>query len=244
MGADVSTLGTHEDTCFLLDLDEVNQHLDVLHPRLVFLCNPNNPTGTALPAKVILGWAREYPRTLFVVDEAYLPFAGGVASVLPEAGANILVLRSLTKDLGLAGLRLGYAVGAEALIVSLRRVQPPWSVNALAQAAGVVALADLAHTSHCLEQIKAAKQELVRGLAIRGLAAHPSVTHFFLVRVGHGGKFRQQLLKRGILVRDCASFGLPAWVRIAARRPEDNARLLGAIGDFQWKTAETTGVSL
>jgi histidinol-phosphate aminotransferase len=179
--------------------------------------------------EVIASWARRHPQTLFVVDEAYLPFANGLASVVYQAGKNILVLRSMTKDFGLAGLRLGYAVGDESVIALLRRVQPPWSVNTLAQVAGVAALGDPVNLVRSLEQLAGAKEELAAGLTRVGLNPVPSATHFFLVRVGNGGAFRRTLLRRGLLVRDCTSFGLPAYVRIAARRPEENAQLLGVV---------------
>jgi histidinol-phosphate/aromatic aminotransferase/cobyric acid decarboxylase-like protein len=135
----------------------------------------------------------------------------------------------MTKDFGLAGLRLGYAIAEERLIESLQQVQPPWTVNSLAQAAGIAALGDTAHWQRCLEQITAAKQQLTEGLTRLGLLPLHSVTHFFLLRVGNGTAFRKALLRRRVLVRDCASFELPAYVRIAARTPEENDRLLAAV---------------
>jgi histidinol-phosphate aminotransferase len=229
MGACVSTWQAQEETGFVFEPAEIAGCLESLRPQVVFLCNPNNPTGASLPAEVIAVWARQYVRTLFVVDEAYLPFAPGLASALAFAGENVLVLRSMTKDFGLAGLRLGYAVSDERVVALLRRVQPPWSVNALAQAAGVAALGDPTYRQRSLERLAWAKQELATGLARLGLPPVASAAHFFLVRVGDGGAFRQALLRRGVLVRDCASFGLPAHVRIAARRPEENERLLGTV---------------
>ncbi len=196
---------------------------------MVFLCNPNNPTGAVLPVEAIETWARHHPRSLFVVDEAYLPFAADIDSALAIRGENVLVLRSMTKDFGLAGLRLGYAIGEEKVIERLRRIQPPWSVNALAQAAGVAALRDPTHRQRSLEVLLQAKQELTAGLTRLGLTPVPSAAHFFLVRVGDGSGFRLSLLRRGVLVRDCSSFGLPAHVRIATRRPEENERLLSVI---------------
>jgi histidinol-phosphate/aromatic aminotransferase/cobyric acid decarboxylase-like protein len=135
----------------------------------------------------------------------------------------------MTKDYALAGLRLGYAVGHVLIIAALSRVRPAWNVNALAQAAGLAALGDEVHRQQSLQALAQAREELVTGLAKLGLPPLPSATHFFLVRVGDGAAFRQALLRQGILVRDCASFGLPAYVRIATRRPEENARLLEAI---------------
>jgi histidinol-phosphate/aromatic aminotransferase/cobyric acid decarboxylase-like protein len=141
----------------------------------------------------------------------------------------VLVLRSMTKDFALAGLRLGYAVGAEELIASLARVRPPWSVNALAQAAGVAALHDREHLARSLELLAAAKGELMAALTALGMRVLPSAAPFFLVRVGDGAAVRLALLRQGILVRDCASFGLPEFIRICPRRPEENARLVAAL---------------
>jgi L-threonine-O-3-phosphate decarboxylase len=229
LGGSVAAWRAREETGFVVDTAEIANCLESLRPQLVFVCNPNNPTGAVLPPEALAAWARRHPRTLFVVDEAYLPFAAGLGNALAFAGENVLVLRSMTKDFGLAGLRLGYAVGDERTIGSLRQVQPPWSVNAPAQAAGTAALRDPAGRQRSLEQLAQAKVELEAELAGLGLAPVPSATHFFLVRAGDGAAFRQALLRHGVLVRDCASFGLPAHVRIAARRPEENERLLAAI---------------
>jgi threonine-phosphate decarboxylase len=197
--------------------------------RVVFLCRPNNPTGAVFDLDHLADLVELHPRSLFVVDEAYQSFAEGVESALSLTADNVLVLRSLTKDCGLAGLRLGYAVGPEPLVEALRRVQPPWSVNALAQAAGVAAVRDTVHRARSLELLHRARAELTAGLARLGLRPIPSPAPFFLVRVGDGAALRRALLARGILVRDCASFGLPAYVRIATRRPGENDRLLAAI---------------
>jgi histidinol-phosphate aminotransferase len=198
-------------------------------PRLAFVCNPNNPTGGAVEPKLLTALARRHPATLFVVDEAYQPFAADLGSVLTGAPENVLVLRSMTKDYGLAGLRLGYAVGAEPLVDALRRVQTPWSVSALAQVAGIAALNQPEHRARGLESLRQATATLMAGLTRIGLPPVPSRVCFFLVRVGDGATFRDALLGSGILVRDCASFGLPAHVRISTQRPEENERLLAAI---------------
>lgn len=210
---------------------EVGRLLQRAQPRLVFLCNPNNPTGTFLTPESIVQWAVAWPDTLFVIDEAYLTFAPAAPSVLPLRRSNMLVLRSMTKAYALAGLRLGYAVAAPDVLDALRRARPPWSVNALAQAAGIAALQDTAHLTACLARIAAAQHDLIAGLRALGLAPIPSTTHFFLVRVPNGAAYRQALLQRGILIRDCASFGLPEYIRVATRRPDENARLLAALAE-------------
>jgi len=139
----------------------------------------------------------------------------------------------MTKAYALAGLRLGYAVGAPDVLAALQRARPPWSVNALAQAAGIAALQDTAHLAACLERIAQAKHNLMADLCALGLLPVPSTTHFFLMHVGHGAACRQALLGHGILVRDCASFGLPEYIRVATRRPEENARLLAALAEVR-----------
>ena len=229
MGGRLATWQARDTTRFAFEPKRIAENLVSFKPRLVFLCNPNNPTGALLALGAIEDWARQHPQTLFVIDEAYLPFAAGLDSALGFARRNVLVLRSMTKDFGLAGLRLGFAVGDERLVEMLGRVQPPWSVNAMAQAAGIVALDDLAHRQRSLECLAHDSEELAAGLARLGLSPLPSAAHFFLVRVGDAAAFRAALLGRGILVRDCTSFGLPAYVRIATRRPEENGRLLAAV---------------
>ena len=229
MGGRVTCWLAQAENNFAPDVRAIAEELRRLRPDAVFVCNPNNPTGSVFPPEVIGTWAQWFPEILFLVDEAYQPFAPGLGSAVDLEVENLLVLRSMTKDFGLAGLRLGYAVGPEPLIEALRRVQPPWSVNALAQAAGVAALRDLAHRNRTLELLGQAKETLVVGLTRLGLPSVPSVVPFFLVRVGDGAAFRRALLTHAVLVRDCASFGLPAHVRIATRRPEENERLLATI---------------
>jgi histidinol-phosphate/aromatic aminotransferase/cobyric acid decarboxylase-like protein len=138
----------------------------------------------------------------------------------------------MTKDYALTGLRLGYAVAHSEVIKALRRVRPPWNVNAMAQSAGLAALSDPAHLSHTLAKLVAARDELIVALQCRGFKVIPTRVQYFLLEVGVGARLRAALRAKGILVRDCASFGLPAYVRIAARRPEENARLLAALDEI------------
>ena len=233
MGAHLQHYTAQPEESFSVVPERVIHLLQQSQPRLVFLCNPNNPTGTLITPETITHWATAWPGTLFIVDEAYLTFAAPASSVLPGLRHNMLVLGSMTKAYALAGLRLGYAVGFPDVLAALQRARPPWSVNALAQAAGIAALQDSAHLASCLERIAQAKHDLIASLRALGLLPVPSTTHFFLVPVGHGAACRQALLQRGILVRDCASFGLPEYIRVAARRPEENARLLTALAEVR-----------
>jgi histidinol-phosphate aminotransferase len=229
MGAHLEQYTARPEEGFRVNTAAVAQALHHLQPRLVFICNPNNPTGTLLPPEAIVAWAVACPQTLVVVDEAYLPFAAHAPSLVAHLTPNMLVLHSMTKAHALAGLRLGYAVGPPDIIAALARVRPPWNVNALAQAAGIAALQDTAYVASCLARIAQAKQELVAGMATLGLQPVPSATHFFLLPVTHGAMLRRALLRHDILVRDCASFGLPTYIRLATRRPQDNACFLAAL---------------
>ena len=234
MGAEVKSWLAQPADDFAVQADVIAHELAQLQPKVVFLCNPNNPTGFYLPPQVIGGWVQAHPGILFVVDEAYLAFAPGARSTLTLGLPNIVVLRSMTKDYALAGLRLGYLVGhSQAVVTAIAQARPAWNVNSLAQAAGLAALADQIYLQRCLVDLAQASRGLVNDLQALGLAPVPSTTHFFLLPVGDGAAFRHRLLRQGLLVRDCASFGLPAYVRIASRRPEENRRLLAAIAEMQ-----------
>jgi len=229
MGAHVHTWAAVAEDAFAIDVEAVAFLLQSVQPRLLFVCRPNNPTGCLLPVEALRAWAEAVPQTLVVVDEAYLAFAAGARSALDLGMPNILCLRSMTKDYALAGLRLGYAVAHRHVIDALQRVRPAWNVNALAQAAGLAALADSEHQQRTLAELRSACTHLLRALTNMNLRPLPSAVHFFLLNVGDGAALRRRLLRHHIQVRDCASFGLPAYVRIATRRPDDNQRLITAL---------------
>lgn len=230
MGGELDWLVTRAEDDFRPDVDAVVERVRTSRPRLVFVCNPNNPTGTYLGPDEIGALVEAGPDTLFVVDEAYRGF---VADPWPSehlaASENVVLLRSLTKDHALAGLRLGYAAAASSAIDSLRAVRPPWSVNALAQVAGLAALSDPAHLAAARAEVHAAKRYLVDALVAAGIRVLPGAANFVLVEVGDARAFRAALLRWGCCVRDCASFGLPAFVRIGVRTRAECERLVGAI---------------
>lgn len=229
-GGNVKVISGLGNDIFTIDPITVEQTLRDRRPRLIFICNPNNPTGSIIVGESIGRWADDYPETLFVIDEAYLAFASDYSSVLDLRKDNILTLRSMTKDHALAGLRLGYAAGPLPLVEAVARMRPPWNVNAIAQAAGLAALKETDRLQRTLNKLKRATDELIAELCRLGLAPLPSTTHYFIVDVGCGAEFRRRLLNQfGIQVRDCASFGLSAYIRIATRRPKENARLLEAV---------------
>lgn len=233
VGANIHSWQAHSETGFAIQSKEIQQKMRVPQYRLVFLCNPNNPTGQVLSLNDLNEWAEHYPETLFVVDEAYLAFVPGMRSAISLRRKNILVLHSMTKDHAIAGLRLGYTVGDVKLIGKLENVRPAWNVNALAQAAGLAVLQDEKYLSRTLTKLHVEKENLVQGLKDLGYFPVPSRTNYFLLPIGNGAQFRRNLLRHGILVRDCASFGLIEYVRIAARTRVENLRLLNTLADLR-----------
>jgi len=219
-----------EETDFRLNVAEVVDLIRKHQPKGLFLCNPNNPTGQYLSkeeVKEILSAARD---SLVILDEAYIAFTENAWPSLDLIGQNnLVVLRSMTKDYALAGLRLGYVVAAESIISVLKRVRPPWNVSSVAQAAGVFALKADGYLEACGMKIKEAKEFMVKELGKLGLSSLPSQANFFLVKVGDAASFSQALLKRGILIRDCSSFGLPNYIRLAPRPIAECQRLLTTI---------------
>jgi histidinol-phosphate aminotransferase len=220
---------------FAHEIAEVSQLLASKQYRAVFICNPNNPTGQVLAPETICTWADNNPGTLFLMDEAYLSFVPELRSLVPTLLPNILVLRSMTKDYALAGLRLGYAVGDKHLIQELAAVRPAWNVNSLAQAAGLAALTDENYYQTTLSQLREERHFLWAGLVSLGFSPVPSHTHFFLLPVKSAAGFKQDLLSQGILVRDCTSFGLPEHIRISTRTRIQNQRLLDCLRTLNYQ---------
>jgi histidinol-phosphate aminotransferase len=194
-------------------------------PSLVWLCNPNNPTGhyrDEADQRQITRACQEIGATL-VVDEAYWNFLLHAEPFsmtrCMERGRtpDIIVLRSLTKDYALAGLRLGYLVAPPALVARIAGHLPSWNVSAAAQATGVAALHDQDHLQRTLALLRDEREAFFTGLTDTGLPVAPSQTHFCIVNVGYARAIRQQLLAHGLLVRDCTSFGLPHHIRVSTR---------------------------
>jgi len=228
-GGPAADRGSGAPAGFDVDEPALRVALGRLRPRLCWLCSPNNPTGAALGSALIERLAGDYPDTLFVLDEAYRDLlAEPQWSAALLAAGNLVVLHSLTKAWGLAGLRLGYALLEAGQAAALRAAAPPWNVNACAQAAGLAALADLAHYQGSVGLMRQGRDRLSAALRERGWQVEPSAAGFFLVDMGDAPAARRVLLRGGCLVRDCSSFGLPAHVRVSPRLPEQNERLLAA----------------
>ena len=223
-----------EENDFQLNIDEIVKLIKQHRPKGIFISNPNNPTGRHLlqaDFKKILDASKD---SLVVLDEAYISFVDSHWSSLNMIeGNNLLVLRSMTKDYALAGLRLGYGVAKEGIIATLRCICPPWNVNALAQKAGIIAINEEGYLKRCQIELREAKRYLIAEFSSFGLPPLPSEANFFLVKVGDASKFRHELLKRKMLVRDCSSFGLPGYIRIAPRTLPECQSLVAAIKEVR-----------
>ncbi len=234
-GAKVSFLKASEARGFAHDWDRAARW--ARSRDLMALGTPNNPTGRATAPDVLARLAEAAPDTVFLVDEAFLDFLDAPeAWSLARGGAapaNVLVLRSFTKFYAIPGLRLGYAVGDRKLVARLKDAGEPWSVNGLAQAAGLACLEERSYARALRAVVAEERAFLSEGLSRMGFKACPSQANFILVKLpGPARDWAERLGRQGILVRDASDFpGLGAnHVRIAVRTRTENARLLAAMG--------------
>jgi len=214
---------------FAISRDPIEQALATQTIRIVWICNPNNPTGQSISPQTILELLQQFPETVFVVDESYIEFTQGMESLIACNAANLIVLRSMTKAYALAGLRLGYAVLREPWFSVLQARLVPWAVNAFAQAAGVAALIEHEYYDSALRRLVESKQSLIEELTQHGFRIVPSDTAYFMMTTANAAQLREQLLQFGLLIRDCSSFGLPGFVRIAVRTEDQNKLLIARL---------------
>ncbi|MBI4866807.1 MAG: histidinol-phosphate transaminase [Candidatus Wallbacteria bacterium] len=202
------------------------------HTKLVFIANPNNPTGTILGVDELEAFARTLPeQVVLVLDEAYYDFVddpryrGSVSFVLE--GWNVVVLRSLSKSLGLAGLRIGYAMARSDIIRTMRQVQVPFHVNVLAQRAALAGLDDDEHIARTLQLIREGKEYLYAALAAAGLQFTASETNFIWVDTGvDAARLFDEMMRGGVIVRPGTGFGAPRHIRVTIGLPEQNRRFM------------------
>jgi histidinol-phosphate aminotransferase len=206
--------------------------------RLVYIANPNNPTGTFVPGAEIEAFLQKVPeRVVVVLDEAYTDYIP--ADVRYDSIAwvakypNLLVSRTLSKAYGLAGLRIGYAIAQAGITDLLNRIRQPFNVNSLAQAAAVAALADSGFLAKTAQLNADGYRQLTQAFDAMGLTYLPSFGNFVTVKVGEdegaGARVNLALLKKGIIVRPLGNYGLPQWLRITTGLPEENAAFLDAL---------------
>ncbi len=200
--------------------------------KLVYVCSPNNPTGTANTEAELLAFARQLPpHVIAVFDEAYAEYVENAPDLRPliAEGRKVVCLRTFSKIYGLASLRAGYGYAGTELCALLNRVRQPFNVNAIAQKAAIAALDDHEFASNCARANRAGLAQLEEGCRKLGLEYVPSVANFMLVKVGDGGRVFEALQRRGVIVRPVKSYGLPEWVRVTVGTAEQNVRVLSEL---------------
>jgi histidinol-phosphate aminotransferase len=200
--------------------------------RIVFIANPNNPTGTFLESAELSRFLTQVPESVLVVlDEAYTEFLPTASESLAwlEKHPNLLIARTFSKAYGLAGLRVGFALCQPEVADLLNRVRQPFNVSSLAQAAAVAAMEDDAFLAECVQINRAGMQQMIAGFEALGLEYIPSHGNFVAVQVGDAAAINRSLLKRGIIVRPIANYGMPEHLRVSIGLAAENSQFLQAL---------------
>jgi len=208
--------------------------------RLVFIANPNNPTGTWLNREALYQFLRQLPRHVIAVfDEAYYEYASSHAGGdYPNAlewldeFPNLVVTRTFSKAYGLAGLRVGYGVSSPDIAELLNRVRQPFNVNGLAQAAALAALSERDWVQRCCMENNAELERMTTGLQGAGISCVPSRGNFLLAEIPVAGACYEFLLRKGIIVRPVENYGLPGYLRLTIGTQAENDRLLDALAEY------------
>ncbi len=221
-------------TDFTHDLSRMLQAVTA-RTKMVFLGNPNNPTGTCVAPTDLHDFVQELPRdVILVVDEAYREYVP--RHLRPDVlrhireGRYLLTLRTFSKAYGLAGLRIGFGIASGEMVEVLNRVRQPFNVNTLAQKAALAALDDTGHLEETVRITEAGRRAIETRLKELGLICIPSVANFILVDVGmNGRRVADALLQKGVIVRSMEGYGLPAHIRVTVGTPRENTRAIEAL---------------
>jgi histidinol-phosphate aminotransferase len=227
---------------FAFDLQAIAKAITPL-TRVIYLANPNNPTATAFTGSEFKGFVETAPDgVLVVLDEAYIHYATSIG--LKESvevyrrRKNLLILRTFSKVYGLAGLRIGYAIGHPELLAAMNKLKTPFNTSGVAQAAALAALDDKEHVNRCIETNAAERKRLCEGLEKLGLRPVGSETNFVFVPVGPEAQaIGDDLLHLGVIVRSLGWMGFPEAIRISVGTAEENDKCLSALGQVLMKRA-------
>jgi len=219
---------------FTFDLDAIAAAVSPL-TRVIYIANPNNPTGTAFGAAEFAAFLKKVPDDVLVVlDEAYREYAA--RTDLPEAlklfrqHNNILTLRTFSKVYGLAGLRIGYGIGHPTLVAEMNKLRTPFNVTNVGQSAALAALDDTEHVHRSVEINREERKRLYEALRKLGLFPVPSETNFLFIPIGpHAKSLCDELLLEGLIVRPLGWMGFPEAIRISVGSPDQNTKLLDAM---------------
>lgn len=202
--------------------------------KIMFVANPNNPTGTLASRAEVLQLIHEVPsHVLVVMDEAYIDYLEDAPDFLPYVRSgrqpNLLLCRTFSKIYGLAGLRIGYGMGHPEMIAALEKIRQPFNTNMMAQIGALAALDDSAHIEKTRENNKAGLAFYEAGFKRLNLEFVPSFANFILVKVGDGQKVAAELQKLGVITRPVTNYQLPEWLRITVGIAAENERCLKAL---------------
>lgn len=200
--------------------------------RVIFVANPNNPTGTAVSEKTLHEFiAAVPPHVLVVVDEAYQEFLGYATDTAHLIGPhpNLAVMRTFSKAHGLAGLRIGYGLASPEVAAAFQKVRQPFNANAIAQAGALAALGDEAHIRKTVKMVVDGRAFLEKKLQKRRIRWAPSCANFLLVHVGDGRTVFEGLMRQSVIVRPMHGYKLPEWIRVTIGTPVQNRKFLKAL---------------
>ncbi|MBT7959256.1 MAG: histidinol-phosphate transaminase [Akkermansiaceae bacterium] len=221
------------DPDFVHDLDGMADAI-TSDTRLVFIANPNNPTGTMVNQEVLDRFMDRLPdHVVAVLDEAYYEFLDDAPDTVKyvREGRNVCVLRTFSKAYGLAGLRIGYGLASPQVAMVLQKARQPFNANSMAQAAALAAMNDAEHVAKTMELNRAGLTFYERAFTKRGLEYVPSAANFVLVKVGAGDAVFQAMLERGVIVRAMSGYKLPEWVRISIGTMPENERCIEVLDE-------------
>jgi histidinol-phosphate aminotransferase len=202
--------------------------------RLVFIANPNNPTGTMVDQVALDRFMDRLPEhVVAVLDEAYYEFLEGAPDTLKyvREGRNVCVLRTFSKAYGLAGLRIGYGLASPQVAAILQKARQPFNANSMAQAAALAAMNDTEHVAKTMQTNREGLAFYEQAFAARGLEYVPSAANFVLVKVGDGDDLFAKMLRKGVIVRAMSGYKLPEWVRISVGTMEENKRCIEVLDE-------------
>ncbi len=229
-GAELNEWRSRPERRFEVDLDAVAERARAGAVRVVYLCSPNTPTGSALPANEIRAWAGSHPELEIILDQSFLSLSERFEDAGVAMPRNVISVRSLTKDHGIPGVRVGYLIATPELCEALEANRPAWTTSAFAQAATIASTKCGDFVRESRERLLSDRRELDSELSKLGVETFASQTTFLLCRVPQVTSLRSRLLaNHQILVRDCASFGLPGFMRLGAKPKAARERLLAAL---------------
>jgi histidinol-phosphate aminotransferase len=230
VGAELCEWRAQVDDGFEVDLSAVGSLVHAAGARVLYLCSPNTPTGTALPIAEVQAFAHLHPELGIVLDQSFASLSERHAEAALRLPGNVACVRSLTKDHAIPGVRVGYLLASAALCRSIEASRPAWTTSAFAQAAAIASTEGQDFVRDSRERLLSDRRALARDLDELGIVTYGSCTTFLLARMPEVAVLRQRLIARHrILVRDCASFGLSGFMRLGAKPAAERQRLIEAL---------------